>query len=431
MKLLFITPQLPFPARQGTTIRNYNLIRYLSKNHTIDLLSFAAPGEKLEASSPLHNHCRRIEVVSQPVRPTSQRIRDTFLSLLPDMGHRLESTEMRKRIEQWLSEADVDEWDWVQIEGIEVAQYGKQIIDGLRERFPHDVGKPTKLLFDNHNCEYLLQKRNALNDLWLPSRWPAALYSLLQWQKLVRYERQVCFWADEISAVSVADRDALQRLAPQKEFTVVYNGFDMASVSETDSAVESLREDGAREAMGPKILFIGKMDYRPNVDAMLWFGHAIFPSIQLQIPDATLQIVGMNPHHRLNILAGAKGIEIVGQVEDLAPYLAQAAVYVIPLRVGGGTRFKAIEAMAHRKPIVTTSLGIEGIPAINGEELIIADSPQPFSSAVLSLLEDWKTGGAVGKKLGERAHKLVTDKFTWPSIIPTLEAVYQKTVEST
>lgn len=446
MNLLFITPQLPYPPRQGTTIRNYNLIQYLAQEHTVDLISFTTPGDSLDVAGPLRDLCRSVDCVAQPARPTSQRIRDTFLSALPDMGHRLESPEMRALIERRANESIPGEWDIIQVEGIEVAQYGLQLIQALQKRSPCAASPLPQLVFDDHNCEYLLQKRNALNDLRIPSRWPAAIYSLLQWQKLERYERRICHAANAVLAVSDADQQALVELAPTSQVTVIVNGFDLPSVqSQADIALQHgevgqadvncedvHREDINQEEINKKknqplkFLFIGKMDYRPNVDAMLWFGQHIFPLIRKERRDVCLQIVGASPHPRLNEIRALEGVEFTGMVEKIEPYLHNAAVYIIPLRVGGGTRFKALEAMAFAKPIVSTTLGVEGIPVEDGKELLIADTPSAFAQAALTLLADIEEHGALAESLGKNAHQLVRDQFTWPSIIPKLVALYEE-----
>lgn len=418
MQILFITPQVPYPPRQGTTIRNYNLIRYLAERHTIDLLTFTAPNEKLDVTNPLHEHCRKIASVQQPFRTTRKRIMDTFLSPLPDMGHRLESAKMRELVDSWLNEVTFDEWDIVQIEGIEVAQYGFQILDGLRQRFPSQTHSLPKLVFDDHNCEYLLQKRNALNDLFVPKRWVGGIYSVLQWQKLRRYERQICLDTDATFAVSVADKESLREIAPAAEISVIINGFDPPA----DSHINGTKKTNDAKTL----LYIGKMDYRPNVDAMLWFGREIFPLIRAEIGEVSLKIVGMNPHPRLNELAIIEGISIVGMVENLAPYIEEASVYVIPLRVGGGTRFKALEAMAYRKAIVATSLGVEGIPVQHERELLLADSAEDFASSTIRLLSDQAAGGKLSNVLGENALRVVESTFTWQAIIPEVERVHSR-----
>ncbi len=429
MKLLLLTPQLPYPARQGTTIRNYNLIRELAQRHTVDLLTFLAPGDTLDANSPLHQLCRQIGALPQPVRAATQRVFDTLRSPLPDMALRLKSAAMHDLVQCWVQ---ATQYELVQIEGIEMAQYGLRAVGKADDKLTptysrggqvdqgQTAGRPV-LIFDDHNCEYLLQKRNALTDLGLPQRWAAAAYSLVQWQKLVRYETHICRQADAVLAVSAADKAALADLVPDKAITVVSNGIRVRDYNETQSVRPQTSRPGQRN-----LVFTGKMDYRPNIDAVLWFGRQVLPLIQAQKPEVCFQIVGMNPHPRLDALRANPAIEVVGAVADAQPYIQNAAVYVIPMRVGGGTRFKALEAMAWAKPIVSTTLGVEGIPVQNGQELLLADSPQAFAAAVVGLLNDAQAGATVNRQLGEQARRFVEDHYDWAQIMPDLEEAYAK-----
>ncbi len=405
MKLLLVTPQAPYPPRQGTTIRNFNLIRGLAAHHQIDLLTFLAPGEAIDADSPLHRYCARIASVAQPVRSTAQRIRATLTSLTPDMGLRLESAEMHSLITRWAQET---RYDAVQIEGIELAQYGRAVAGRRR-----DPRRPA-LIFDNHNCEYLLQQRNAFTDLRLPRRWAAAAYSLVQWQKLRRYEAAALRDADAVVAVSEADRAALLALGISTPITVVSNGIDLDEYQPAPRPASTSRT----------LVFTGKMDYRPNIDAVLWFAQSVLPSILARAPDARFQIVGMNPHPRLDVLRSHPSIEITGAVTDTRPYIHNAAAYIIPMRVGGGTRFKALEAMACGAAIVSTRLGVEGIGVRNEAEVLLADAPEAFAQAVLRLLDD--ADGALHHKLGAQGRRFVEQHYGWAQIIPKLEAVLSK-----
>jgi polysaccharide biosynthesis protein PslH len=413
MNILFLTPQLPYPPRQGTTIRNYNLILHLAQRHMIDLLTFLAPGEELAAGSPLHTLCRKVAAVPQPARSSGRRAADTLTTLTPDMGLRLESSAMWDLVRTWAAQTS---YDLVQVEGIELAQYGMAVAG-------HKAGRTPALIFDNHNCEYLLQKRNALNDLRLPRRWPAAGYSLAQWQKLRRYETMILQAADATVAVSEADKQAMLALAPAAGITVVSNGIDLdiyrpAAGGDTFGA--------AVDAAQPKFVFTGKMDYRPNIDAALWFAEEVLPLVVAQEPNACLQLVGMNPHARLDVLRADPHVAITGAVPDTRPYIAGAAVYVIPMRIGGGTRFKALEAMACGKAIVSTSLGVEGIPVQQGRELLLADTPTDFATAVLRLVADLRSGGALQQQLGKAARRFVEQHYGWETIIPHLNEVYQQ-----
>ena len=404
MKLLLVTPQLPYPPRQGTTIRNYNLIRGLAQRHTVDLLTFLAPGEELMPDNPLHTLCRRVAGAPQPTRTLHDRARATISTLTPDMGLRLESPPMRSLIAQWTEQ---ERYDAVQIEGIELAQYGLAVAG--RRRSPD---RPA-LIFDDHNCEYLLQQRNAFTDLRRPRRWPAAAYSLIQWQKLRRYEAAILRDADAVIAVSAADRAALLALGQATPIHVVPNGIDLDAYRPLEPPV----------APAPALVFTGKMDYRPNIDAALWFGRAVLPQIVAQAPQVRFQIVGMNPHPRLDELRANPAVEITGAVEDTRPFIQRASAYVIPMRIGGGTRFKALEAMACAAPIVSTTLGVEGIGVRDGQEMLLADTPEAFAIAVLRLLADAAGSRVLRQQLGAQGRRFVERHYGWESIIPKLEDI--------
>ncbi len=414
MNILLLTPQLPYPPRQGTTIRNYNLIRELALNHTVDLLTILAPGEKLTPDNPLNRICRTVMAAAQPERTLTHRGRDTFTRRLPDMGLRLENDEMRALTRHLIEE---NAYDIVQTEGIEMAQYGALAREIAAGQKTHSAW-----VFDDHNCEYLLQKRSATTDLRHPSRWVAAAYSLVQWQKLESYERQICRQADAVVAVSPADAEALQMLVPGLDVTIVSNGIDLDLYPYVGA--ESGRDRSAKT--GTSLIFTGKMDYRPNIDAVLWFGRHVLPLIQAGQSDVCFQIVGMNPHPRLDELRDNPAIEITGMVPETISYIQNAAVYVIPMRVGGGTRFKALEAMASGKPIVTTALGIEGIPVQDGKELLIADRPDSFAAAVLRLLQDDEPTRTRREQMGLTARAFVESRYGWQQIVPKLEALYER-----
>lgn len=316
---------------------------------------------------------------------------------------------MHRLVQDWLQ----DGYDIVQIEGIEMAQYGFHALST-----PSGQKRPS-LVFDDHNCEYLLQQRNAFTDLRQPQRWLAACYSLIQWQKLRRYERQICQRADAVLAVSAIDQHALEHLAPGVTVTVIANGIDPAPMQAPAATHHPLPAT-------PTLLFTGKMDYRPNIDAVLWFADEVLPLIRKAAPDVRFQIVGMNPHARLDRLRQQPAIELTGAVESVVPYMQAATVYVVPLRVGGGTRFKVLDAMAQGNAIVSTALGVEGLGVHNESELLLADTPAAFAAAVLRLLVDASQGAPLGRKLGAHASHFVNQEYSWSQIIPRLEALYQQ-----
>jgi glycosyltransferase involved in cell wall biosynthesis len=397
-KLLILTPQLPFPPHQGTTIRNYNLIRYLAEHYQIYLFTFLAEGQQLGPDNPLRQLCQRVETAQQPQRAILQRGVQTVSQPQPDMALRLASPQAQEILTRLVTEEAVD---LLQVEGIEMAAYGR-----LAQAVSQAQGRPLPLLFDDHNAEYLLQKRAALVDLGQPRRWLAGAYSLVQWWKLARYERQICEEAQGVAVVSQPDQQALARLSPRIQPRVIPNGIDLAAYP-----------PGHPQAVEPgTLLFTGKMDYRPNVDAALWFGQQVLPHIRVRVPHARFLVVGMNPHPRLDVLRADPGITITGAVDAILPYLQQAAVYVVPMRVGGGTRFKVLEAMSCAKAIVSTSLGVEGIGVTHGQELLIGDSPEAFAAHCSRLLLEEEPGQ--GQSLGRAARSFVESHYAWPRIIP-------------
>ena len=424
MRVLFLTPQLPYPPRQGATLRNFHLILELAREHHIDLLTFLAPGESLDADNRLYEMCDRVHAIPQPTRTLPLRARLTLTSPLPDMAHRLDSAAMHNTLAAWIQDGA---YDVIQFEGIEMAPY----LATARRTIAHSPSRPA-LLFDNHNCEYLLQKRNAINDLRVPRRWLGGIYSAIQWWKLRRYERWACSVADCTVAVSHPDADALARLTGHTvPIHVIPNGIALETESEPASVafppdLLSVPDPDPNADQTVRLVFTGKMDYRPNVDAVLWFGETVLPLIVKEWPSVLFQIVGMNPHPRILPLAESRHVEITGAVDDVRPYIQGATAFVIPLRVGGGTRFKVLEAMSAGKAIVSTSLGVEGIPVVDGQHLILADTPADFAQAVNRLIQDRIHDGAtVAAHLGAHAQEFVAERYAWDTIVPALTRIYQ------
>jgi glycosyltransferase involved in cell wall biosynthesis len=291
-------------------------------------------------------------------------------------------------------------FDVVQIEAIELAPY-LPVIESARPR--------PLIVYDDHNAEWVLQKRACLTDLANPPRWPAAAYSFVQWMRLKGYEADMCRRAGRVVAVSEADRDALHAVAPQVDVTIVPNGVALDEYTDYRGPVQPF-----------DLVFTGKMDFRPNIDAMLWFGQQVLPLIHQRRPDVRLAIVGQRPHPRLDALRAIPGVTITGWVPDVRPYIAGATVFIAPLRVGGGTRLKLLQAMAMEVAVVATSLGAEGFPVTHGRELLLADTPAGFAGAVLALLDD----PAQRARLGAAARCFAAATYGWDTLVPKLEALY-------
>ena len=399
-RVLMLTPQSPYPPHQGTTIRNYNLLVRLAQHADVTLVTFVDPGQPVPEETPLAGQVRRIIHFPTPQRTTGKRLRDLVLSPLPDLALRLHHPQMKDAVAALARE---DTFDILLVEGLEMAPYMTVFLAHVSP-----AARP-RVVFDAHNAEYILQYRAFRTDMQRPARWHAALYSLVQWLKLRRYERRIIARADHIVTVSQVDRENLQRLGVRTPMTTVPNGVDLAYYGGWQA------QDTPHPLIAPaSVVFTGKMDYRPNVDAVLWFIEWVWPHVLEAVPEAQFYVVGRSPHPRLMALTETPGVFITGEVPDVRPYIHAARVYVAPLRVGGGTRLKLLEAMAMRKAIVSTPLGAEGYPVRDGEHLLLADTPDAFAAAVLSLLHD----APLRERLGEAAYHFVAEHYDWDALFP-------------
>jgi glycosyltransferase involved in cell wall biosynthesis len=397
---LFLTPQLPYPPEQGTSLRNFNIIRGLVQQYRVTLLSFVDSPPTAGALEHL-NGCDQVMTVPVPIRSTTTRLRRMVVDGRPDMAHRLQSVEFSKVLTKLL-EQDAETgypFDIVQVEGIEMA-FAIELVRGASPQ--------SRILFDNHNAEHMLQRRSLAADRAVPKRWPAAGYSWIQVSRLRRYERWVCNSADHVVAVSEEDRRLLLELGLESPVSVVPNSIDVLDYA----PVKAQRTD-------IDLVFVGKMDYRPNVDAVLWFANEIWPHIRQSRPETTLAIVGQKPHSRLSSLSDQDGMTITGRVEKVQPYLRRSQIFIMPFRVGGGTRLKLIEAMASARPVVSTTIGAEGFDVESGEQLILADEPSEFAQAILELLDN----RTMQSSLGERAQRFA-EQYDWRRVAPRFAQIY-------
>lgn len=325
------------------------------------------------------------------------------------MAERLHSQEMERLIYEEIllkKGSQSDPYDILQIEGLEL---------GYTLPIAKDACPKIKVVFDNHNAESELQRKSYLADRMNPRRWHAAFYSLIQVGRLEKYEAEICRQADWVTVVSEEDERKIRSLGHIFKTSVIPNCID---IDEYDLIQES-------EGVTSDLLFIGKMDYRPNVDAMLWFFKEIWPEIKRNIPDISLSIVGKNPHPRLRDLEKSPGIRLTGSVRRVQPYLKGAKVVILPFRVGSGTRLKFIEAMAASKAIVSTTVGVEGFDVRDGRELLIADQPAAFSQAIMTLMAT----PTMRLSLGEAARKKAK-KYDWRQVIPKFDKVYENLLDS-
>lgn len=399
MRALFLTNNLPYPPASGGAIRAHGMIEGLRRaGHAVTLMCFHE-GETHSLPDDL-----TVETVSPPAWTRSQRLRHLLLTRQPDIAGRFFDETFADHLRGLLQ---TNSFDLIQFEGIEMVCYlplAKQ------------VQPEAKQVFDTFNAEYALQKTIFQIDRQDPRRWPAAAYSWLQIDRIRRFEQQMCAGADAVVAVSPEDAALLQPICPKGRIHIVPSGVWVAHYTPSQDQVYG---QSISQPEGHSLIFTGKMDYRPNVDAISWFVDSILPLID--VPDLRLFIVGQKPHPRLVHLAERDDIHLTGWVESVVPFLHSGNVYVAPLRMGSGTRLKLLEAMAAGIPIVATTIASAGLVAPVLDAMRIEDDEAHFAAAITELLHD----PAQRQDRRNRAQEAVRQHYDWSVLIPRLLDVYR------
>ena len=386
LRVLFVAKRFPYPADTGGKIRTARLLEQLSRRLDITLISNVEHPKDDPYLSEVGKLCARFEPVAW--QETARGSLTFYARVLQRFGSRYpvsvagdHSRPFAERIRACLAR---DRYDLL-------------VCDFVQPSINIDEEIDVPVLLFQHNVESMIFERHALTAGNAPLRW----FWRDQWRKMERFEREACRRFAGVVAVSEADRAVFaERFGGRRTFAIP-----------TAVDAEYFRPS-ASPVVNSNLVFTGSMDWLPNEDAVLFFAEEILSRITARVPGATLTVVGRSPSPRLRRrLAGRSEITITGRVDDVRPHMERAAVYVIPLRIGGGTRIKAYEAMAMAKPVVSTSIGVEGLPVRDGEHLVLAESAEDFASAVVGLLErpDHR------RQIGETARRFVESSCTWPS----------------
>lgn len=400
MRVLWLCSYPPYPPDFGGARRTYNLLEQAARaGHEVDLLAFAkgdAPRDA-EAVAALRRICREVELVADPwALPAALGAADpaavgrkrrgqlrSLLSRRPYQFHAHYSARMQAALDR---RGAAGQYDLAQVEFSQMAYY----------RLP--VGAATVL--DLHNVEYEVLGRVARGG-GAPVR---RLYNWAEYMKFRREEPRL--WRRFQHLLATSDRDAalVRRLWSAAPVSVAPNGVDTAYFTPPPPGM------GPAPDAAPHLVFTGMMAYYPNTDAALWFADAIWPLIRRELPAARWTIVGAEPPPQVRALGDRAGITVLGRVDDVRPPIWRSHVSVAPLRSGGGTRLKIVEALAMAQPTVSTTVGCEGIAVRPGADLLVADEPATFAAAVVGLLRDPAQGAALG--LAGRA--LAERRYSWP-----------------
>ena len=392
MKILFLQKRILYPVDAGWKIRTLNVLKYLSQWHEITYLCNIQPDDEPHLAA-MRDLGLRLETI--PWSETPRKSPKFFLQLAANVCSPYPFTvskdydpALRQRAEQLLRN---EPYDLVICDFVQMA------------RNAIDLPAKASLLFQ-HKIEAQIYERHAQNA----SGWLMRKFMGLQWRKMRRFEAAAGNHFNAQVAVSDADREHFE------------NVFGWQNARTIDTAVDTnyFQPNGTSEK-ADRVLFLGSLDWLPNTDGLRFFVENTWPLIRAARPTAQFDIVGRNPSKAVERLTQHPGVNLVGTVPDVRPHLAAAAVVVVPLLVGGGTRIKIFEAMAMRKAVVSTSLGAEGLDVRSGEHLMICDEPSDFADCVVRLLTDTNERN----RIAENAVQLVQQKYGAETVARQFETI--------
>ena len=396
MRVLVLSAFLP-SRESGGRVRLRALMRGLAERHRVSLVSFAPPDADPETVAEVRASYEEVVVIPSTHVATRARKRRlqlrSFASARSFERFTCEQPELQAAVDAVLARRS---FDVVHVEGCAMAHY--------------DLHGAAPVVLDEQNVEYDVLRRVVKVTPSLARRF----YNEVDARKLRREEERSWRTADAVGMTSERDASFVRAAAPRTPVAVVPNGVDATAFAPSPSVPE-----------WGTLLFFGELGYYPNTDAMLFFANEVLPLLRRSHPSARLVIVGPSAPLAIRALASA-GVVVTGAVPDVRPFIARAHAVIVPLRVGGGTRLKILEAMAMGRPVVSTSLGAEGLAVANGRDILIADGAPAFADAVARVLDDER----ISLSLALAGRRLVEREYDWPASVRRLEALYATTLAS-
>jgi sugar transferase (PEP-CTERM/EpsH1 system associated) len=401
MRILWLKTEVLHPVDKGGKIRTYNMLKELKREHEVTYLTLDDGAASDEDKKNASEYCHELVCIPHARREkfTPGFYYELLLNLVSGNAYAIkkyESRAMRREI----------------VERDRRGAFDLLVCDFLAPavNVPADLTTPAVLF--QHNVEAMIWKRH----YEVQSNPVKKAYLYGQWQKMRRFEREMCGRFDAVIAVSADDREQMKNEYGAKAVFDVPTGVD----------VEFFQPNNTVKPVPNSLVFTGSMDWLPNDDAIRYFTREILPLIKNKVPDVKLTVVGRNPAPALVDLSKEDpSLIITGRVDDVRPYMENAAAYIVPLRIGGGTRLKIFEAMAMEKAVVSTTIGAEGLPLTNGVELLLADEPETFAAAVVSVLSDQDYAA----ELGRRAAAVVRENFGWRQVTERFISICGKTFQ--
>jgi glycosyltransferase involved in cell wall biosynthesis len=397
MKILWVKPGKLLPLDTGGKLRTYNILRHLAATHELTYLSYygGQRDEAYEGEVLTHLPGTVSVYTAAPDSTPLERYLDYFRRLpwrAPYAVSKFTDPQVQRLLGEWISQRRFD---------VAVCDFLSSTLN-----FPNHLATPTALF--QHNVETVLWKRKADFEV----KWLDRAVSKIEYAKMLRFEPEQTRRFHHVIAVSEADRMAMSQMVDPSHISVVPTGVDLSKY----------RYDPDARPTRPLVVFTGSMDWEPNIDGVEFFCKEIWPQVLATMPDARFRVVGRNPHPRVSKLA-SDSVEVTGSVLSIVEHLREAAVFVVPLRIGGGTRIKIYEGMAMGKATVSTSIGAEGLDVQHGRDILLEDTPVAFAGAILTVLQS----ADVRRRL-EAAAAATARNYDWSVITQRFVEVLQKTI---
>lgn len=402
MNLLWLKGDLLHPVDKGGKIRTYNMLKEMKRDHHITYIGLDDGTAPVDARERAQEYCH--EFVAVPHRTRAKFTPGFYAELALNLASRVPYA-VKKYDSLALRQAVAERVDNIRPDLL--------VCDFLAPSVNVPDRLPCASVLFQHNVEAMIWKRHTETQKNPLKR----AYLRDQWVKFQAFERAACLRFDHVVAVSREDSEIMQR------------EYGVTAISDIPTGVDTnyFKPAPGVEQEPHNLVFTGSMDWLPNEDAIRYFTEQVMPRIKQSVPGVTLTVVGRNPYASLLELARRDpSIRVTGRVEDVRPYMERAAVYIVPLRIGGGTRLKIYEAMAMQKAIVSTTIGAEGLPIKNGSEILLADSPDDFASAVVRLLGD----RSLACEIGARAAATVREKFGWDRVAERFMRICERTLKA-
>jgi len=394
MRILMIMPAYPIPTNRGTKRRILAFVEGLSKQHQVTLLAFTQPGETthcMDEAMPCPSYIVELK------RGRIEAAIRSFFSTCTYRELRFNSWEFELLVNKFLHE---DSFDVIWVGALDLLIYVRKLLSSRKQQQNLPI-----LLLDHQNADEIVWCTVIKHGNWL-----LKLFATWEVFKLRRFQARWLHWLDVILVMTEEEHAVIAKyIDSATKIWLVPSGVDT-------SYFQPIRQI-QRQRSEPLIVFGGSMEVVFNQDAVKWFVDRVFPLIQKEVPNVRFLIVGRNPPSSILNLARRPEIQVTGTISDVREFYAQADVFVIPLRLGGGIKLKTLEAMAMALPIVSTSEGARGLAVKSGEHLYIADDPLLFAERVIELLRDpYKS-----VEMGARARQLVEQKYSWERIVSEVE----------